>query len=214
MTTSNHTSEIPYGYCHCGCGEKTNINKTTSRSKNRFKGEPARFIHSHNGRTQIIPVEIQLWSRVAKLSDDECWNWIGKSTNWGYGRIKVKEKTKAAHRLAWELTFGEIPDGLHVCHKCDNRACCNPKHLFLGTRFDNMQDMVRKGRGVNNSLRGEQSPSHKLTEEQVLLIRKLHSEGAKNMSELAREMGVSRNAIHDIVWGKKWKHLLVLEATE
>ena len=82
-----------------------------------------------------------------------CWNWLLHKDRIGYGRLKVSMGNRhqfrftAAHRYAWELWIGPIPDGMFVLHKCDNRGCCNPEHLFLGTQADNIRDMHRKGRG-------------------------------------------------------------------
>lgn len=87
------------------------------------------------------------WSSVDKKSDNDCWNWTrGRSSQLGYGSFKLGNE-QYTHRLAWELTNGKIPEGLCVCHHCDNPLCCNPNHLFLGTVKDNMQDRDMKGRG-------------------------------------------------------------------
>jgi hypothetical protein len=86
------------------------------------------------------------WIRVDKKSSSECWEWTGALTNKGYGKLSFSYKSRAAHRLSYELFYGEIADGLFVCHKCDNPKCINPHHLFLGTHKDNMVDMCSKGR--------------------------------------------------------------------
>lgn len=92
------------------------------------------------------PVTERLWRRVQIGSSEQCWNWTGITNERGYGKINIGRLPKRAHRVAWEVTHGSVPDRLLVCHKCDNRLCCNPSHLFLGTAKDNMTDMVTKGR--------------------------------------------------------------------
>lgn len=105
--------------------------------------------------------------------------------------------------MAWELTFGPIPPEVFVCHRCDNRGCCNPDHLFLGTPADNSQDMVAKGR----SLRGEDTPGAKLSRTQVLEIWESLQEG-QNLNDLAGKYDVSFACIRDIQLKRRWGHLL------
>ena len=130
----------------------------------------------------------------------ECWEWLGYRVN-GYGRLTDRfRKAHGAHRLAWEFTYGPIPAGLYVCHRCDNRACVNPLHLWLGTHADNMADMSRKGRHPMGppARRGENHSQAKLTDAQVAEIRVLHQRGV-NQSELGRRFGVRPNTVNQIV---------------
>lgn len=92
----------------------------------------------------------RLWSRVSRAKDDECWLWAGSTLRNGYGQISVTHNGHASplmtHRVMWVLTYGPIPDGLSVLHRCDVPRCVNPTHLFLGTQRDNIHDAQRKGR--------------------------------------------------------------------
>jgi hypothetical protein len=108
-----------------------------------------------------------------------------------------------AHRISWILHYGPIPDGLIVLHKCDIPKCVNPDHLFLGTGQDNMDDMVSKGR----SLKGEKSPMHKLTEEEVLEIRSLYQSGEFSQGRLASMYRVNQTNIGFIIRRKSWRHI-------
>lgn len=87
----------------------------------------------------------RFWSKVDVKSESDCWNWKKAIDTPGYGAFKINKKKMNSHRVAWILTHGDIPNGLLVCHKCDNRLCCNPSHLFLGTYTDNNRDMITKG---------------------------------------------------------------------
>lgn len=82
------------------------------------------------------------------ILDTPCWEWMGTKNPNGYGRFSSRYFSTQAHRASWEIFVGPIPDGLFICHKCDNKSCVNPEHLFLGTQHDNMQDMAQKGRST------------------------------------------------------------------
>lgn len=92
----------------------------------------------------------RFWAHVAQ--SEGCWEWQASVFRTGYGQFRDGGRSMRAHRVAWELVNGPIPEGLHVCHRCDNRKCVRPDHLFLGTRSDNMQDMSAKGRGWGSRL--------------------------------------------------------------
>lgn len=145
------------------------------------------------------------WSRMER-DENDCWNWTGSKTN-GYGEMRIKNVNHRAHRLAWELTHGPIPDGLVICHHCDNPACCNPAHLFVGSHADNVADKVRKGRGRCGALRGEDAPWAKLTADQVRAIRAEYEAGGVTQVALGKRYGVDHTLISLIVRRKKWSHL-------
>lgn len=132
-----------------------------------------------------------------------CWNWQKRKNEWGYGVLHFDSKTLLAHRYAWQHVHGDVPDGLLVCHKCDNPACVNPEHLFLGTDKDNSDDMVAKRR--NRQPKGERHPSAKLTERDVQEIRQLI--GKEQSTVIAKRYGVTDRAIAAIKFGKTWRHL-------
>jgi len=157
----------------------------------------------------------QFWKRVDKSG--ECWPWTGYKNQCGYGVTYKRNKHVLAHRLAWEIVHGAIPNGMQVLHKCDNPRCCNPAHLFLGTHKDNMEDMTRKGRrvrgeqlrlSIKNPPRGERCARTKLTSAQVLEIRRRYRPRVVSVSMLAKEFGINRSAIWKIVRGQRWRHLL------
>jgi len=120
----------------------------------------------------------------------------------GYIKLKRNHKKKLVHRLVYEKHFGFIPEGMLVCHKCDNPACINPKHLFLGTIADNSADMVQKGR----SLRGEKNAAAKLKESDVHKIKKMLKDKISQV-RIAKLFGVTKMNINAIKMGRTWAWL-------
>ncbi len=142
------------------------------------------------------------WKRVNILSDsDACWEWQARLDKYGYGETSFCGARIKAHRLAYKLTYGDIPDGKLIMHSCDNPACCNPKHLTPGTNLQNIEDRERKGR----TSKGESHYKVKLTDAQIREIRARYIPGVIGYRTLANEYGVYYGHIADIVKGKTRK---------
>jgi hypothetical protein len=131
----------------------------------------------------------------------ECWPWTGVKTSDGYGQIRVGSRMKYAHHVAYEFAFGSIPSGLHVLHRCDLRCCVNPNHLVLGTHKENMMDAALKGRNAF----GECHHAAKLNWHKVDDIRERYAEGRLSETKLAKEFGVTRSTISQILCDKTWR---------
>lgn len=142
------------------------------------------------------------WKRVDIRSDEECWNWTGSKTTQGYGRVLINYQRKWAHRIAFELTYGSIPEGKVLMHRCDNPSCVNPVHLTIGTQSENVADMDEKGR--RRPPKAEKHGRAKLTWEQVAEIRQRYVRGKVRQLDLAIEFGVNQATIGDIVRGEGW----------
>lgn len=139
----------------------------------------------------------QFERKVKKTS--RCWLWIGNKNN-GYGRLFFSKKRWLAHRLAWTVYRGEIPKSICVCHRCDNGLCVNPRHLFLGTHRENMEDMSRKGR--NRFV----SP---LNADDVRTIKLRYRDEDVTYADLAKAYGVSKVCIEKILLGTRWKQVTI-----
>lgn len=150
---------------------------------------------------QTITSEQRFWKYVNKESDDKCWNWTGVCNKDGYGCLMVDRSNVRTHRFSWELHFSKIPDGLLVCHYCDNPPCVNPYHLFLGTNKDNIEDRDNK----NRQAKGESHGNTKLTYHQVKEIRRLCNEGKFSQRKIAKMFNIGKTAVGDIHNNKRWK---------
>lgn len=146
----------------------------------------------------------RLMKKTVINEQTQCWEWQGSTSSFGHGEIYIggtgpnARKRTMTHRASWEIHNGPIPDDLCVLHACDNPACINPKHLFLGTKSDNSRDMVEK----NRQRSGENLPQSKLTWTQVAAIRKCNS---LTQAEIAAIAGVTASVISQIKNNKNWK---------
>lgn len=156
-----------------------------------------------------LPLAERFWGRVDRSGGpDACWEWTKGRHRQGYGKIKVDRRHLFAHRVAWELTHGTIPDGLLVLHKCDNPPCCNPAHLFLGTHQDNSDDMIAKGRKPPSTpphRRGEDSNGARLTWDDVRAIRAQYVPYRTTAERLAARYGVGTSTVKRILRGDTWQ---------
>lgn len=151
----------------------------------------------------------RIWPRLVK--NGECMEWAGSRNEHGYGGMRVDGVAIKAHRYAYELANGPIPDGMDVLHSCDNPPCCNPEHLSLGDAKKNAQEMVGRGRhavsryGTGYLSRGESHGRRKLSNESVTYIRA--NPEHLNISQLSRKFGVARATIRSVIENKTWSHL-------
>lgn len=183
-----------------------------------------RFVSTCGNMNCVRPDHFVPWTpsaiflqKVRIGAPDECWEWQGATNGGGYGSCRVNNEKDMVHRHAYRMAYGLIPDGMMVCHRCDNRICCNPSHLFLGTAQDNNDDMWAKGRGASGdahglrkhpgaACRGSRCHTAKVTEEQVLVIREKVAAGMLHR-DVAEELGISPLNVGQIARGENWKHV-------
>lgn len=153
----------------------------------------------------ITHPEIRFWNFVEKQKDG-CWIWFGNTAENGYGHFQLPNPkvTVLAHRFSYELNTGtKIPEGMEVCHKCDNRACVNPDHLFLGTRKENAMDCVEKGRQA----KGEKNGKSKLKECEAKEVKRLAIDGKLPQWFIGKIFRISEIQVRKIKNGRTWVHL-------
>lgn len=177
--------------CECGCGNPVNV----------VNGKPRRFIRNHH----IRPFVERFWIRVDRSNENGCWIWKGDRSKKGYGQLKINGTNARAHRIAYKLEHGIIPDGLLVLHRCNNPSCVRPSHLYAGTPKDNSRDL--QATGYQNTNAGSRNGQAKLNEYQVTEIRQRYAAGDVSQYELARLYSVSRSCIKDVVNHTWWHHV-------
>lgn len=183
--------------CLCDCGHEKIVPK-----RSLIHGATSTCGKEGCRPRKIIPAIDRLMSKVDKT--DFCWVWKGcHAGNSGYGYMTYKDKNTLVHRASWILNFGDIPEDLCVCHRCDNKLCVNPEHLFLGSDFDNAQDKMLKGRGNI----GEKNALAKLTSEEVSAIRDLYQIDKIKQALLAKIFDVDNTNISSIIRRKTWAHI-------
>ncbi len=139
------------------------------------------------------------------VEENGCWVWTKKLSS-GYGRLRIDGQLMLAHRASYQTFVGEITPGLFVCHACDNRACVNPSHLWLGTNRDNIKDAVTKGRWVATRLHGEANAHATLTAQQVAEIREKVSAGVTQCA-VGAQYGIHQAHVSRLCLRKSWAHV-------
>lgn len=180
---AEENASIPLGCCQCGCGERT----TLGRGK-----VPRRFRAGHWRRRRF-------WSLARRGRPDECWPWIGSRFKNGYGCYR----RNYAHRKAYELQHGPIPEGAHICHRCDNPPCVNGAHLYAGDPATNARDASVRGRNYH----GVRHRCSKLNPDDVRAIR-ARLDAGETQKDIARDYPVHRVTIGVLARGRTWKSVL------
>ena len=196
-------TDIPEGLCQCGCGRQTSKAHSTDTKRGYVKGHYRRYLPGHNPVSRLS-LEESFRKRVTRGEPDECWPWNSTTlVKNGYGCLQVMYKNYYAHRLAWELHNQQpVPDGMHVCHSCDNPKCCNPAHLFLGTNQDNISDKLAKDRQP----KGENQHNSKLTAPAVIEMRRMADTGMTYLA-IAKHFGVSLSVAWEAINRVTWAHV-------
>lgn len=165
----------------------------------------------------VVDVNARFWANVRVGGSSDCWEWQGPRSKNGYGRIGLLGQ-RYAHRAAYLLTNGTIPDGAWILHSCDNPPCVNPSHLHTGTPQENVDERCARGRSAKGNgsgwhinpssrVRGERCHQAKLTAANVLAIRRRYASGEVSRRELAQSHGITADAVSKILRGERWAHV-------
>lgn len=146
----------------------------------------------------------RFWSKIDRRGPDDCWEWRATRNSQGYGRFRIGDSLYRAHRIALAVTYGDTK--LLICHRCNNPACCNPKHLYAGTQKDNIQQCYAEGRNRHGDNRGENHGNAKLVESDICEIRRLRVDGWL-LREIAEEYDISFQQVSKVCRKKLWKHV-------
>lgn len=202
MAKTMVTIECP----QCGLLSEKTLSRVTDNNKRGIKTYCSRACWAKSQTMKCGGAIERLMSRY-QVSDSGCWEWTGTKNAKGYGFIQADAKRWMTHRYSYHIHHGQIPDGMFVCHKCDNPKCINPDHLFAGTQKDNMNDMVKKGRAHKVGRSGTENPNNKLTEQDVLAIRAAWGVSCKSYPQIVKQFGLkssghARKIITRMIWNQ------------
>lgn len=182
---------------HCLTCKKQVITPASRAKTFKTCSQECRKVYLSNKNKEISPK--RFWARVNKKHSDECWEWMGCKNKSGYGSARHNGVVSRAHRIAYKLHYGDITSGMYIMHLCDNRGCCNPKHLREGTQKENVLDCVNKGR-----MKGQV-----LNQKLVDKIRYMYlHEGIKQI-DISRITGIKKATISSAITGKTWGRINV-----
>lgn len=192
----------PKYLCQCDCGKLTYVLGTDLRNGKYKSCGCMKWITDPLYEKKFLK---RFYSYV-KINNNGCWEWYGNQSKEGYGNISYKAKLRRATRVIWEIKIGPIPEKMIICHKCDNPKCVNIDHLFLGTNAINRMDCLLKKR--DNSRIGNNHPNSKLSEQKVILIKKLILQKVSGR-KIAKQFGVGNSTIYHIMAGDNWSHVKI-----
>ena len=188
---------IKSGLCLCGCGMRPTIAKTSRKSTGMVAGQPNSFVKGHKGKS---PAD-RFWSKVAKGDKEDCWEWIVAINSSGYGSFGYNGKVYSSSRFSWFLSSGKFPEDC-VLHKCDNRKCVNPEHLFIGSAKDNSDDKINKGRWRGHNIRGDLHWNTIIPVGDFASIFSRHKSG-ESIRSIARSYDVAMETVRKIIIGDR-----------